>query len=290
MAGGPSGAGGRSAWVRPSAFPGEATKRAQLATLRSWGASPPILLRFVVARRPRAWSVCCPCALARVRPPVRAPAGAGGGGRGGARRAGSAAPPPGRRGPFRGEGGRPFGLGRGGMPAPPWPAGRRGQWGGEGSAGRAMVPHPPGSAEWPVAPSPVPLLLQRTPPGYIRSTGVGGQPRVPGAAWSAVGGAAWRGGGGGCQRAVPPGARQGGSAGWGAGRSLCRGLYPRLPRASTKARRSVCAPPSILHSWMSPFCCSPQGAFERWRRAAGRQRALRGWVGGRLGALSPRPR
>ena len=40
VAGGPSWAGGRSASVRPSAFPGRATKRASLAALKSWGAWP----------------------------------------------------------------------------------------------------------------------------------------------------------------------------------------------------------------------------------------------------------
>ena len=274
MAGGPSGAGGRSAWVRPSAFPGEATKRAQLATLRSWGASPPILLRFVVARRPRAWSVCRPCALARVRPPVTAPAGAGGGGRGGARRAGSAVPPPRSARPLRGEGGRPFGLGGGRRPAPPWPAGRRGQWGGEGSAGPPWFLTPLARRDGPWPPAQSPSFSSAPPrgiyvqPGLAGSLGCRARPGRPSLGQPG-------GGGGGCQRAVPPGARQGGSAGWGAGRSLCRGLYPRLPRASTKARRFVSAPPSILHSWMSPFCCRPQGALERWRRAAGRQRALR---------------
>ena len=72
------------------------------------GGAAPILLRFVVACRPRVWSVRCSCALVRVRPPVAIPAGAGGGGRGGAGRAGSAASPPGRRGPFGGRGDFPL--------------------------------------------------------------------------------------------------------------------------------------------------------------------------------------
>ena len=41
VAGGPSGARGRSASVRPSAFPRRATKRVSLVTLRSWRAWPP---------------------------------------------------------------------------------------------------------------------------------------------------------------------------------------------------------------------------------------------------------
>ena len=75
VAGGSRGAGGRSASVRPSAFPGRATKRESLAALRSWGAWPSILPRFVVACRPRAWSVCRPYELARARLPVAAPVG-----------------------------------------------------------------------------------------------------------------------------------------------------------------------------------------------------------------------
>ena len=271
MAGGPSGARGRSASVRPSAFPGRATKQASLATLRSWGAWPPILLRFVVARRPGAWSVCRACALARIRAPVAAPGGAGNGGRGGARRAGSAASPPGRRGPFRGKGKtslRPREDWRAGAPVAHWPEGRVGGRGEGGPRRGSSVPCPGGLD---VAPGPVPRLLRRTPPGYIRSARVAGQPCAPGAASSAVGGSAWRLG------ELPPrrGAHPGGSAGSGAGRSLCRGLFPRLPRTGTKAGRSVRAPPSMLHFLVSPSRCGPRGALEGWRRAAGRQRALR---------------
>ena len=100
VAGEPSGAGGSSASVRPSAFPGWAAKRVGDAQVMEGVA--PILPRLVFVCRPRAWSVRRPCALARVCPPVAAPAGAGGGGRGDARRAGSIAPPPGRCGPFGG--------------------------------------------------------------------------------------------------------------------------------------------------------------------------------------------
>ena len=120
-----------------------------------------------------------------------------------------------------------------------------------------MVPHPPALGGWPLVPGPVPLLLRRTPPGYICSAGVAWQPRAPGAAWLAVGGSAWRGGGGGAQCAVTPGARPGGPAGRGAGRSLCRGLFPRLLPAGTEAGRFVCALPSSLHSWSPPLRCGP---------------------------------
>ena len=94
------------------------------------GGATLILLRFVVVRRPRAWPVRRSCALARVHPPATTPAGAGSGGRGGARRAGPAASPPGRHGPF---------WGRVTGSVPPWPAGRGG-WGGEGWGVLAAVP------------------------------------------------------------------------------------------------------------------------------------------------------
>ena len=48
--GGACRAGGRSASFRPSAFPGQATKRASLALCCPWGAWPPIPLRFVLTR------------------------------------------------------------------------------------------------------------------------------------------------------------------------------------------------------------------------------------------------
>ena len=48
--GGACRAGGRSASFRPSAFPGQATKRASLALCCPWGAWPPIPLRFVFTR------------------------------------------------------------------------------------------------------------------------------------------------------------------------------------------------------------------------------------------------
>ena len=48
--GGACRAGGRSASFRPSAFPGQATKRVSLALRCPWGAWPPIPLRFVLTR------------------------------------------------------------------------------------------------------------------------------------------------------------------------------------------------------------------------------------------------
>ena len=80
--GGACRAGGRSASFRPSAFPGQATKRVSLASCCPWGAWPPIPLRFVLTRflwarsvrRPGAWRglACSP------RPQWEPAAGTGG--------------------------------------------------------------------------------------------------------------------------------------------------------------------------------------------------------------------
>ena len=197
----------------------------------------PILLRFVFACRPPAWS-----------------AGAGGGGCGGACRASSAAPPPpGRRGPFGG-GGRSLCLGGGRRPAPLWPAGRRGESGGEGRGGRAVVPHLSALGGWPVAPGPVPLLLRRIPPGYTCSVGVAGHPWVPGAAWLAVCRSAWREGRAasapyprGLVRGAPRGGEQGGpfappSLGGHQGESLrlCPALHAAFPDVAFPLQPTGC--------------------------------------------------
>ena len=84
--GGACRAGGRSASFHPSAFPGQATKRVSLASFWSWGAWPPISLRFVLARLHWARSVRRPGALARACLCPAVPVGAGGWG-GGAGRA-----------------------------------------------------------------------------------------------------------------------------------------------------------------------------------------------------------
>ena len=113
--GGACRAGGHSASFRPSAFPGQATKRASLALCCPCGAWPPIPLRFVLARRLWVRSVRRPGAQAWARLFFAAPMGAGswGGGAGRSLRRGGAVPPalggggPGPRGP------RPVG-GRGG--------------------------------------------------------------------------------------------------------------------------------------------------------------------------------
>ena len=122
-------AGGRSASFRPSAFPGQATKRVSLALCCTWGVWPPIPLPFVLTRLLRVRSVRRPGALARARLFFAAPVGAGGWG-GGAGRApaplsggGGTIPPAsggGGRGPrgLRAGGGVGGGLSRRGLPAP----------------------------------------------------------------------------------------------------------------------------------------------------------------------------
>ena len=131
--GGACRAGGHSASFRPSAFPGQATKRVSLALCCPWGAWPPISLRFVLTRLLWVRSVRRPGALARARLFFAAPVGAGGWG-GGAGRA--PAPLSGGGGPSplpRGVGaGAPAacgpvgGRGGGAAPRPPCsPSGRR---------------------------------------------------------------------------------------------------------------------------------------------------------------------
>ena len=83
--GGACGAGGRSASFRPSALPGQATKRASLALCCPWGAWPPIPLRFVLTRLLWVRSVRRPGAQARARLFFVAPVGAGGWGGGAGR-------------------------------------------------------------------------------------------------------------------------------------------------------------------------------------------------------------
>ena len=127
--GGACRAGGRSASFRPSAFPGQATKRVSLALRCPWGAWPPIPLRFVLTRLLWVRSVRRPGAQARARLFFAAPMGAGGWGGG----AGCALAPlsggegpsplprgvgagaPAARGPVGGRGG---GVSRRGLPAP----------------------------------------------------------------------------------------------------------------------------------------------------------------------------
>ena len=136
--GGACRAGGRSASFRPSAFPGQATKRVSLASFCPWGAWPPIPLRFVLARLQWARSVRRPGALARARLFSSVPVGAGSWG-GGAGRApaplsgggGGGGHPPCLRGWGRGPRGLRAGGGSGGgglrrgLPASPLGGGPR---------------------------------------------------------------------------------------------------------------------------------------------------------------------
>ena len=162
--GGACRAGGRSASFRPSAFPGQATKRVSLASFWSWGAWPPIPLRLVLARLHWAQSVRRPGALARARLFPAVPVGAGGW-RGGAGRA----PAPLSGG---GRGNHPPCLGGQG-PGPPRAAGRSGGWGG------GVATRPPCSPSgWrPAVPYPgPPLVVGAFPPGVrVRSGSRGRQ-------------------------------------------------------------------------------------------------------------------
>ena len=135
---------GRSASFRPSAFPGQATKRVSLASWCSWGSWPPIPLRFVLTRLLWATSVWPPGAWVRARLFSAAPVGAGGWGRGAGcapallSGGGGAIPP------ASGDGGRgPCGLRAG------------------GGVGGGVAPQPPCSPSgWrPVVLNPGPLVL-----------------------------------------------------------------------------------------------------------------------------------
>ena len=171
--GGACRAGGCSASFRPSAFPGQATKRVSPVSCCPWGAWPHIPLRFVLARLLWARSVRCPGALARACLFSAAPVGAGGWG-GGAGRAPAAL--------SGGGGDHPPCLGGWG-PGPPRPAGR--WWGGGG--GRAAASLLPfwvaacGTQSWP------PSCRRRTPFRRVRAVGVAVEPRGGGGRGAARG-------------------------------------------------------------------------------------------------------
>ena len=217
------------------------------------GGAAPILLRFVVACRPRAWPVRRSGALVRARLPVAIPAGAGSGGRGGARPADPAGSPPGRHGPF---------CRRGDLPSAPGGAkGRRsrgpqalgGERGGEGGGGGA-VPLLPATLPCGVARGPRPCH----PLSPARPLGVHTCSR-------------------GCRAAVgtgrgPVGRRWVSVAGWGGGRGLPAPVSsPASPRLAPQWA-ALCA-----HSWAPPFCCrsaagnvgvSGRSTGGAWRAAA----------------------
>ena len=162
--GGACRAGGRSASFRPSAFPGQATKRVSLALCCPWGVWPPISLRFVLTRLLRVRFVRRSGALARARLVFAAPVGAGGWG-GGAGRA--PAPLSGGGGtipPASGGGGRgPRGLRAGG-----------GAGGGGCHAAASLLPFwaaACGTQSWP------PSRRRRAPFRRARAVGVEVPPR-----------------------------------------------------------------------------------------------------------------
>ena len=167
--GGASGAGGCSASLRPSAFPGQATKRLSLASFWSWGACPP----YRSGSCSTAFSGCGPCGvLARWRGFACSPqslwepaAGA----------AGQAVlrPPSRASRSHRGEGG-PSPLPRGGGGRRP-----RALRAGEGGGGRGIAPRPPCSPSGgrPAFPYPgPPLVVGAFPPGVRVRSGSRGRP------------------------------------------------------------------------------------------------------------------
>ena len=173
-------AGGRSASFRPSAFPGQATKRVSPASCCPWGAWPPISLRFVLARLSWARSVRRPGTLARARLFSAAPAGAGGWG-GGAGRAPA---------PLSGGGGdHPPCLGGWGL-GPPRLAGRWGGGGGGGSLRGLPDPLLGGGLRYSI---PAPLVSSAHPlPACACGRGRGAAPGrggVRGGPWTAPPGA-----------------------------------------------------------------------------------------------------
>ena len=152
--GGACRAGGRSASFRPSAFPGQATKRVSLALCCPWGAWPPISLRFVLTRLLWVRSVRRPGALARARLFFAAPVGAGGRG-GGAGRAPA---------PLSGGGGTISPASGGGGRGP------RGLRAGGGAEGGGVAPRPPcsPSGRWPAVLNPGPPRVVGALPSGVR--------------------------------------------------------------------------------------------------------------------------
>ena len=173
-------------------------------------------------------------------------------GRGGARCAGSAASPPGRRGPYGGRGGVPSALG-GVEGRRPRGLQARGGIGGERGGGARRGSPPPRPAGVACGPRPSPPSAPAHPPWvYAFSRGCWAAPGagrgLVGRRWVSLPG----GGGGGCQCALPPGARPGGSAGWGRGGFFAAVSSPAPPGlAPRRVASSASCPPCCI-----PGCCN----------------------------------
>ena len=262
-AGAASGAGGRSASIRPSAFPGQATKRVSLASFWSWRAWPPhrsgSCPLAVCGRGPcgalARWRgfACSPRLLweqaagaggrALLWPPSRAPRS----------RQGEAGPSP-----------LPQGL-RAGAPA---------AYGPMGGVGGGVAPRPPcfPSGGRPAVPQPAPsLVVGAFPPRRARLAGVAGPPVAPVAACL--------GGGGGGREPLPRGPRRtqplpppspsGQHCGchWRCSGHGGHGPHTVLVRRCVPPPGVVCA--SLQRAGAgSPVGCDPRG--ERQRGAPGR--------------------
>ena len=237
---GASGAGGRLAWVRPSAFPGQATKRVFWTSLWPWRAWPPYRSgpSVVFGRGPcgapvRRCGFACPSLSMReqaagawrralLRPPSWAPRSCRG--------AGGSLPLP-----------------RGGWgPAFPWLAGRWGGWGDQGGSRRGSPPPSLGGvASGPLLIPPlaagVSLPGARVRPGSRGSLPPAGQP----------GG----GGGGGGGAVHEPPLRWGGQGAGGPG-----GRVASVRRSALPVRATLRASPATLGPWergphTAPVCC-----------------------------------
>ena len=163
--GGACRAGGRSASFRPSAFPGQATKRVSLASFCPWGGVAPHTT-LVRARPPSLGAICA--ASWRVNAGslvLRGSCGSRRLGRGGGPRSGSSL---GRGG--AGPAPLPRGLGAGAPAA----CGPLGGWGGGGRAAASLLPLwvvARGTQSWP------PSCRRRTPLRRARAVEVAGPPR-----------------------------------------------------------------------------------------------------------------
>ena len=205
--------------IAPHTAPGAAPGRGLCVVLVRWRGLP------FLSRAPReqaAGGVGARGVQAQLRPPLGAAAPSGGGG----------------------TSLRPQGEWRDGAPVACRPEG--GVGGGE-ERGRRRGSPPPCSVGVARGPRPSPPSSLENPPWvYTFSLGCWAAPDpgrgLVGRRWVSLAVGGW----GGCQCAAPPRTRPGGSAGWGAGRSPCRSLFPRLPRAGTTAGRFVRAHAAFL--------------------------------------------